>query len=142
MLTNDQKKLRAARKYLRDLTTAVEAHVAALDEALAEPTGHERGRHLAKLANELEMANNLAKRYGLNLKIKSTVRAIEAAPLVDVQTPTLSIETINTVVTQASRKTGIAQNDMERAWDALCAALEPFIRGQEFPDKHGGVGKA
>ncbi len=43
---------------------------------------------------------------------------------------TIDVNTINQVVEEASRKTGIPRETMEKAWDALCAALEPFVRAK------------
>lgn len=42
----------------------------------------------------------------------------------------IDVQTINMVVAEASRKTGIPRETMEKAWDALCEALEPFVRAR------------
>jgi hypothetical protein len=40
----------------------------------------------------------------------------------------LSVETINMVVAEAAAKTGLPIETVEKCWDALCSALEPFVR--------------
>jgi hypothetical protein len=55
----------------------------------------------------------------------------------------IDVETINKVVAEASRKTGIPRETMEKAWDALCAALEPYVRAKYSEATYTGkVGKA
>ena len=53
------------KKYLRGLTKAVDVYLKAFDAEMAKPSDYERGRRIAALSNHLEMANDMAKRFGL-----------------------------------------------------------------------------
>ena len=62
---DDAKKLRDARKHLRDLTRGVEACLRAIDAEMAKPSSCERGKRIAAICNKLNLCNDIAKRYGL-----------------------------------------------------------------------------
>lgn len=75
-LSEDKKKARELRRHLRDLTRAVDRALGALDSNAAwTPGGHARGKALAHIANGLDVANDLAKHFGLGLPLKATKAA-------------------------------------------------------------------
>lgn len=57
-----------ARSELRKLILAVECHLKDLGVIVALPSTVERGKMLAKSANQLELCKDIAKRYGLQKK--------------------------------------------------------------------------
>lgn len=59
------KRERELRKHLRDLVTVVEKNVAFIEETMTKSESAERGKRLAAACNHLEMAKDLAKRFGL-----------------------------------------------------------------------------
>jgi hypothetical protein len=66
--------------YLRALVKAVEAHIAALDDEMkigVSTAG--RGQRIAALANELEIAKDRAKHFGLALPLKENEKGHRAA---------------------------------------------------------------
>ncbi len=56
----------------------------------------------------------------------------------------IDVQTINKVVAEACRKTGIPRETMEKCWVALCHALEPYVRAKVDPTTtySGKAGKA
>ena len=58
---------RKLRKDLTDLTRAVHTFLVALDEEMTKPSSIERGKRIARLASALEMANDQARYFGLNV---------------------------------------------------------------------------
>lgn len=59
---------RKLRKDFKALTDKVKAFLAALDREMKQPSSPERGSRIANLANALNMANDSARRYGLDIK--------------------------------------------------------------------------
>lgn len=53
------------RRHLRDLTRAVKLAVDALDAEMVRPTSSDRGRRIAAITSTLQLANDMAKRFGL-----------------------------------------------------------------------------
>lgn len=51
-------------KHLRELIAAVENHIKALDREMKAPSTVQRGERIAALINQLELAKDLAKRFG------------------------------------------------------------------------------
>ncbi len=64
-LTDDQRALREARRYLRNLTKDVSSCLDALDAEMARPSTPERGKRIAVICNHLNLRNDMAKRFGL-----------------------------------------------------------------------------
>jgi hypothetical protein len=67
MMTDDAKKARDLRRHLRDLTAAVAAHLEEIDREMRGPARHDRGRRIAVLCNRLNLANDMAQRFGLGV---------------------------------------------------------------------------
>lgn len=63
------------RKYLRELTAAVERHLSALDSEMSKPSDQERGRRVAALCNALELANDQALRFGLGVGLPKAAKS-------------------------------------------------------------------
>ena len=68
MITDEQRKLRELRRYLRDLTRDVGMCLAAIDTEMAKPSTPERGSRIATICNRLNLSNDMAKRFGLGQK--------------------------------------------------------------------------
>ena len=60
------------KRYLLDLTAAVEQFVKRLDAQMKLPSTFERGRIIARLTNALEFENDSAKHYGLGLPFRKS----------------------------------------------------------------------
>ena len=63
-----------AKKYkaaLQKLTLAVRAHLDALDLEMTKPSDVERGRRVAGLCNQLEIANDHARYFGLGIDFRT-----------------------------------------------------------------------
>lgn len=56
---------RDVRRELEKLTVVVRSVVARIDAEMKSPSTPDRGRRIAALTNELELANDVARRYGL-----------------------------------------------------------------------------
>lgn len=55
------------REYLIRLTKAVTNFLKQLDKEMGTPSSPERGKHIALLTNDLNLENDLVKRFGLGL---------------------------------------------------------------------------
>lgn len=55
------------KKHLKDLTESVSGFLVRIDAHMKAPSTPERGRIIAKLCNELEMANDSARYFGLGV---------------------------------------------------------------------------
>lgn len=64
-LAQSKRELRETRKHLKDLTGTVEAFLRLLDVEMRSPSNPARGSRIADLANKLNLANDIAKRFGL-----------------------------------------------------------------------------
>ena len=62
---------RALRKHLTDLTTAVRNYLVSIDQAMRRPESKERGQEIARLSNALEMANDRARFFGLDIDYRT-----------------------------------------------------------------------
>lgn len=58
---------RQYKKYLVELTNAVSAYLNEHDKLMKQPPTPERGRKIAELSNKLEMSNDAALHFGLDL---------------------------------------------------------------------------
>lgn len=67
--------LRDTRRHLRALTAAVRAFLVALDAEMAKPASPERGRRVARLANDLDLANDAALHFGLGEALRPRKKA-------------------------------------------------------------------
>ena len=67
MATTEERNLR---KYLKELTSAVTGFIVALDTEMQTPESHERGNRIALLANKLDLANDMARHFGLGQSLK------------------------------------------------------------------------
>jgi len=56
---------RELKKHLKELTKTVKVCVRALDSEMKKPSDYERGKRVALICNELELANNISLRFGL-----------------------------------------------------------------------------
>jgi hypothetical protein len=66
-----QKDLRRTRKYLKQLVKDVTAHIKNMDEVMKGPSTFERGKTIAKLINELDIAKDIARAYGLDINLQT-----------------------------------------------------------------------
>jgi hypothetical protein len=62
---------RQGRKYLRNLTASVSIFLSDLDAEMMRLSSPERGKRIAKLTNYLDLANDIAMHYGLNMSFGS-----------------------------------------------------------------------
>jgi predicted nucleic acid-binding Zn-ribbon protein len=62
---DERRARRDIEKHLTELVVAAEVAVKALDEEMAKPVSTERGKRVAAIANRLEMAKDMAIRFGL-----------------------------------------------------------------------------
>lgn len=62
---------RELKRYLRDLSAAVTAHLQALDAEMAKSESAERGKRVAKLANELDLANDRVRYFALGVDYRT-----------------------------------------------------------------------
>lgn len=69
-----RRQVRELRKSLTSLVTAVEQYVARLDVVMKEPSNVERGKKIAALTNELDLAKDLAKHFGLGLSLSKKMK--------------------------------------------------------------------
>jgi hypothetical protein len=58
---------RKLRSHLNELTAAVGKHLRALDAEMKKPSDVERGKRIAALANDLDLANDRARYFGLGV---------------------------------------------------------------------------
>lgn len=58
------------KRYLRELTEAVKACLDALDAEMKQPSTVDRGRRIAQICNKLNIANDIARRFGLGIDFK------------------------------------------------------------------------
>ena len=68
-MTSEQRTSRELRKHLRDLVTSTTSFLKHLDIEMRQPSTPERGSHIAKLSNFLEMAKDRARHFGLGEKL-------------------------------------------------------------------------
>jgi len=73
-MTPEERKIRELRKHLRDLTQTVMRYLSLMDEAMKMPSTEDRGKRIAQLNNQLELQNDIAKRYGLEIGLKKPRR--------------------------------------------------------------------
>jgi len=75
------------KKGLRKLTDTVQGFLARFDLLMKEPSTVERGKKLALLANQLELANDSARHFTLDLPLKPKApresRIVEGPPMDD-----------------------------------------------------------
>lgn len=64
----ERRRSRNLKKHLRNVTDAVTRFMTALDAEMEKPSTRERGGRIASLTNELNMHNDMARRYGLDEK--------------------------------------------------------------------------
>ena len=62
---------RDLRKHLTDLTTVVSNYLVSIDQAMTRPESKERGQEIARLSNALEMANDRARFFGLDIDYRT-----------------------------------------------------------------------
>lgn len=64
--------IREQKAHFVKLCQFVVAHLALMDVEMLKPSSPERGKRIAKLCGGLEMANDIALRFGLGLERKGT----------------------------------------------------------------------
>lgn len=69
-LLAERRKSRELGKYLRELTRVVLEHLSEIDKEMRGPSTLERGRRIAALCNQLELANDRARHFGLGDSLK------------------------------------------------------------------------
>lgn len=62
------------RKYLESITKSVMLSINNLDDLMQQPSTVERGRAIAKVINDLELANDCARHFGLGQVLKSRAK--------------------------------------------------------------------
>ena len=72
-MTPEEREIRKLRKHLADLTNAAMACVRGLDAAMEQPdsSGLGQGERIARLANDLEMAGDRARHFGLGINLRT-----------------------------------------------------------------------
>lgn len=65
------------RKHLKNLTQLVTSYILKIDEEMVRPYSHQRGGRIARLTNGLEMANDMARHFGLGEKLEPHKRKIK-----------------------------------------------------------------
>jgi len=63
-MTPEERKLKKA---LKELSLAVSRFLRLLDDTMTQPEGKARGQAIAKLSNDLEMANDLVRFFSLGV---------------------------------------------------------------------------
>lgn len=58
------------KKHLRQLVAAVKYYIKVMDEEMKKPQSYERGKMISILVNELQLANDQARHFGLGEKLK------------------------------------------------------------------------
>lgn len=76
---------REQQKHFRQLCKCVIAHLALMDVEMLKPSTPERGKRIATLCGGLEVANDIALRFGLGLerkgvKLRKIARAKSSSP--------------------------------------------------------------
>lgn len=66
------REIKEMKRHFKLLGVQVIAHLASMDRLMLEPDSHKRGIAIAALCNEMEMANDVAMRFGLNLERRGT----------------------------------------------------------------------
>ncbi len=61
----DRRTIKTLRKSLKDLVSACEQSISALDAEMKKPSTPERGGRVAKITNFLELQKDMSKRFGL-----------------------------------------------------------------------------
>lgn len=69
-MTDEQRNARNVKKYLRALCGSVTQHLTALDAEMNQPPTLDRGKHIAAIANALEIAKEEAWYFGLGEKLR------------------------------------------------------------------------
>lgn len=67
-MTDAERQTRELRRYLRNLTQSVDHFLVRLDAKMKEPSTEDRGRFIARVANDLDLQNQIAKRFGLRTR--------------------------------------------------------------------------
>jgi hypothetical protein len=65
-----KRKVRDLTKHLKDLTASVGGFLARLDIVMEGPSTEARGKRVAELTNQLEMANDRARFFGLGINYR------------------------------------------------------------------------
>ena len=63
------KSAREMKKYFLSLTSTVKAYLVLIDIEMKAPSTNERRKRIAALMNKLEMQNDIARHFGLNLPL-------------------------------------------------------------------------
>ena len=66
-----QREAREYRKHLATLTVAVLAYLSRLDTVMKAPASRARDQEIARLTNALEMANDMARHFGLGIDLRT-----------------------------------------------------------------------
>jgi len=66
-LKTQAKQAKEYKKHLTELTNAVLIALKAIDEEMDKPSSNERGKRIAKICNELDMANDSARFFALGV---------------------------------------------------------------------------
>jgi hypothetical protein len=73
-LKETRKELRETRKHLKDLCDATSAFLKNIDNIMAYPANFNRGVAIGQACNRLDMARQIAERYGLGKGRNDTTR--------------------------------------------------------------------
>jgi hypothetical protein len=69
-----RKELRETKKHLKDLCAATSSFLHHIDEVMKQPSNFDRGVAIGKACNHLDMARQVAERYGLGVGLKKDVQ--------------------------------------------------------------------
>lgn len=69
-LRAEKRKTRELKKYLKQLVTASRVCLAGIDEVMTGPSTPERGKRIARLANALNYATDVADHFGLGTPLR------------------------------------------------------------------------
>jgi hypothetical protein len=66
-----QREAKKYRKALEELTASVWGYLSQVDLLMKQPDSHERGKKLASLSNQLELANDRARHFTLGIDLRT-----------------------------------------------------------------------
>ena len=70
-MTPEEREIRKLRKYLADLANAAMACVRGLDAEMARTDSRRRRQRIAALGNDLEVAGDRARHFGLGINLRT-----------------------------------------------------------------------
>jgi hypothetical protein len=85
-LQETKRKLRKANRFLSQLQHDCFTHLRRLDEAMRMPESYERGKIIAMISNDLEMANDSVRHFYLDMPIDASSKEKEWQKIKQIRT--------------------------------------------------------